>query len=56
MLNDAQKETLKKSEQNALSKAPEKIESIAEQTDAGNLSDEELLAFLQICNTLYRRG
>lgn len=56
MLNDAQKEILKKSEQNALGKTPEKLGSIAQQTDAGSLSDEELLAFLHICNTLYRGG
>lgn len=56
MLSASQSDILKKSKQNALSKQPERIEVLAHQAKADNLSDDELLAFLEICNTLYRSG
>ncbi|MDP3332065.1 MAG: helix-hairpin-helix domain-containing protein [Methylococcaceae bacterium] len=36
--------------------SPERIQEIAAQTNASALSDEELLAFLQVCNASYRSG
>ncbi len=55
MLSTSQLELLNKSE-GKLSTNPLKVEEISRQTQASNLSDDELLEFLQICNTLYRSG
>lgn len=56
MLNAAQLDILNNSKQGTLSATPERLEEIAKQAQASGLSDDELLAFLQICNTLYRSG
>ncbi|ESS72379.1 DNA ligase LigA [Methyloglobulus morosus KoM1] len=56
MLSPAQLEILNTSKQTALSANPDRLEEIAQRTKADSLSDDELLAFLQICNTLYRSG
>ncbi len=56
MLSPAQLEILNTSKQTALSANPDRLEEIAKRTKADSLSDDELLAFLQICNTLYRSG
>ena len=56
MLTDNQLEILKNFEQDSLYLAPEKIEHLAKTSEAVKLTDEELLAFLQICNALYRNG
>ena len=56
MLSAAQLGILRESKQASLSAHPEKIEAIARQTQASDLADEELLAFLHICNALYRSG
>jgi DNA ligase (NAD+) len=56
MLSAAQLEIIGKSKQESLSANPARLEDIARQTQASELSDDELLAFLQICNTLYRSG
>ncbi|MEQ1546010.1 DNA ligase [Methyloglobulus sp.] len=56
MLSATQLEILSKSLQSSPSAQPERLETIAKQTQASDLADEELLAFLQICNNLYRSG
>jgi DNA ligase (NAD+) len=56
MLSATQLEILSKSKQPSPSAQPERLETIAKQTQASDLADEELLAFLQICNNLYRSG
>ena len=56
MLSAAQLDILNNSKQGTLNANPERIEVIAKQAQASGLSDEELLAFLQICNNLYRSG
>ncbi len=56
MLSAAQLEILKKSKIGALSGNTERLEEIAKQTKVDSLSDDELLEFLHICNTLYRSG
>lgn len=55
MLNDDQLTLLAESEL-ADSLSVQQVNSIAEQGTAENLSDEQLLAFLQITNLLYRSG
>ena len=47
---------LKKTKGSSLSKSPKKIEALANLNDASGLPDDDLLAFLEICNTLYRGG
>jgi DNA ligase (NAD+) len=56
MLSKAQLGILNKTRNAALSVKPERILQIAQLTQANGLADDELLAFLQICNTLYRSG
>jgi DNA ligase (NAD+) len=56
MLSAAQLEILKQSKIGALSNNPKRLEEIAKQAKADSLSDDELLEFLKICNTLYRSG
>jgi DNA ligase (NAD+) len=56
MLSAAKLEIISKSTQAPLSAYPERLEAIASQTQASDLSDEELLGFLQVCNSLYRSG
>jgi DNA ligase (NAD+) len=56
MLSAAQLEILKQSKIGALSNNPKRLEEIAKLTKADSLSDDELLEFLKICNTLYRSG
>jgi len=56
MLSPAQLEILNTAKPTELSANPERLEEISKQTEANSLSDEELLAFLQTCNTLYRSG
>jgi DNA ligase (NAD+) len=56
MLSATQQDILNKSKHGALSANPGRLEDIAQQAQASGLSDDELLAFLQICNSLYRSG
>jgi DNA ligase (NAD+) len=58
MLNKAQLDILNHFNANLKtpSLTPERLAAIAQQSKAKDLSDDELLAFLQICNTLYRSG
>jgi DNA ligase (NAD+) len=56
MLSNVQLEIINKSPKGTLNTNSERIEEIARQTSASQLADDELLAFLQICNTLYRSG
>ena len=56
MLSAAQLDILNKSKQDILSAKPERLEEIAKQPQPLDLSDDELLVFLQTCNTLYRAG
>ena len=56
MLSPAQLEILNTAKPTELSANPERLEEISKQTEANSLSDDELLAFLQTCNTLYRSG
>ncbi|MEQ1559545.1 MAG: BRCT domain-containing protein [Methyloglobulus sp.] len=56
MLNAVQLEILNQSTDGKYFVKPETIEEIAQQTQASQLSDEDLLAFLQTCNILYRAG
>ncbi len=56
MLSDNQLEILSKSKLAKLSANTGRIEKIASDAIADDLSDEELLEFLQICNALYRSG
>ncbi len=56
MLNESQLAVLKNAKLGALNIHLERLETLARFDSAGELSDEELLAFLKICNTLYRSG
>ncbi len=56
MLSHSQLEIIKHSKQYALGTQPERLVALANLAQAGALSDEELVAFLDICNTLYRNG
>jgi DNA ligase (NAD+) len=56
MLSPSQIDILNRTQQGTLNANPERLEEIAQQTQASNLSDDELLAFLEICNALYRSG
>jgi DNA ligase (NAD+) len=56
MLSTSQIDTLNRTQQGTLSANPKRLEEIAQQAQASNLSDDELLAFLKICNALYRSG
>lgn len=56
MLSAVQLEILRESKIGALSSNPKRLEEIAKHTKANSLSDDELLGFLKICNTLYRSG
>ena len=56
MFSKNQIDILNKTKGNPLSKNPEKLDALANLADASGLFDEELLAFLQICNALYRSG
>ncbi|MEQ1739291.1 MAG: BRCT domain-containing protein [Methyloglobulus sp.] len=56
MLSSSQLDILTNAKPGTLSANPARIEDIARQSQASDLADDELLAFLQICNTLYRSG
>jgi DNA ligase (NAD+) len=56
MLTSEQLDTLKKSGLEPSRLSTGQIEQIAEQADTGQLTDEQLVEFLRICNALYRGG
>jgi DNA ligase (NAD+) len=56
MLNPAQLALLDQVKPGVLSYNPRRLEEIARQTQADDLTDDDLLAFLAICNALYRSG
>jgi DNA ligase (NAD+) len=56
MLSDTQLGILKKIKKGKFYTNPEKIVNIAKLTQINQLSDDDLLEFLQICNSLYRGG
>lgn len=56
MLSDTQLEILGKSKLELLSENPKRIEEIARKTKVNDLTDDELIGFLKICNALYRSG
>jgi DNA ligase (NAD+) len=55
-LSHTQTELLKQANLESYQLSPERIAQIAAQNDPNGLSDEQLLEFLQVCNTLYRSG
>lgn len=56
MLSQTQLEILSKANLGAFSVQPDRLVEIAEQNQPSELSDDDLLAFLQSCNNLYRSG
>lgn len=56
MLSRSQTEILSQSNRNSQSLTSERVNELADLASADTLSDDELLAFLDICNTLYRSG
>ena len=56
MLSPAQLALLNQSKNAAFRDNPARLAEIAQQILASDLSDDELLAFLQTCNSLYRSG
>jgi DNA ligase (NAD+) len=56
MLSENQRTILQNHEFGGLANNPQRLEEIAKQAKASALSDDELLEFLHICNTLYRNG
>jgi DNA ligase (NAD+) len=56
MLTAAQLDILNSCKASGLSSNPAKLEQIAQEQRTDNLTDDELLEFLQICNALYRQG
>jgi len=55
-LSNTQLELLKEADLESLHLSPELIAQIATQADPQQLTDEQLLEFLQVCNALYRGG
>ncbi|TAK65100.1 helix-hairpin-helix domain-containing protein [Methylobacter sp.] len=55
-LSNTQLELLKEADLEPIHLSPELIAQIATQANPQQLSDEQLLEFLQICNALYRSG
>jgi DNA ligase (NAD+) len=55
-LSHTQLELLKQADLESAQLTPELIAQIATQTDPKELTDDQLLEFLQMCNTLYRSG
>ncbi|CAG7857732.1 DNA ligase [biofilm metagenome] len=56
MLSENQRTILQNNVEGNLANDPKRLEELAQLPTASALSDEELLEFLQICNTLYRSG
>jgi DNA ligase (NAD+) len=55
-LSLTQLELLKQANLESSQLSPERIAQIATQADPKDLTDDQLLEFLQVCNTLYRSG
>ncbi|MBM4208324.1 MAG: DNA ligase [Gammaproteobacteria bacterium] len=56
MLSESQLNLLKNNSSEALAQNFQRLEDIAKLSSAAALNDDELLAFLTACNTLYRNG